>query len=108
MSQPGSPSTLSPQRQPFLYLTAALIAGLLVDRFIDPPRLITTAFLIVSVAGSVTLLRSKQDAASTVVLLVGFGLAGALLSSTERTPAASRLESIYEAKVISPEVPVEL
>lgn len=109
MSQAGSPLTLSPQRQPFLYLTAALIAGILVDRYIEPARLITTAFAIVSVVASIRLLLGKQGAASTVALLLSFGFAGALLSSTERTtPTASRLESLYEARVITPDVPVEL
>ena len=109
MSQTGSPSTLSPQRQPFLYLTAALVAGILVDRYIEPARLITTAFATVSVFASIRFLLAKQGAASTVALLFSFGFAGALLSSTERiTPTASRLRSLYEARVIGAEDPVEL
>jgi competence protein ComEC len=109
MPQPGSPITLSPQRQPFLYLTAALIAGILVDRYIEPARLITTAFLIVSVVASIKFLIVNQCAASTVALLLSFGFAGALLSSIERTsPRASRLEALYESNVISADDPVEL
>ena len=109
MSQADSPSTFSPQRQPFLYLTAALLAGILFDRYIEPARLITAALVTLSVVASIRFLLARQSAASTVVLLLGFGFVGALLSSAERTtPNPSRLESLYEAKVVRPEVPVEL
>ena len=62
-----------------------------------------------SVILSIKLLVSKREAASTIGLMIGFAAAGALLSLTERTrDTASRLESLYESKIISPDDPVEL
>ena len=64
---------------------------------------------LISVLAAVKLVVSRKDAASTVVLMIGFGAAGALLSLTERTTdTASRLERLYESRVISPDDPVEL
>jgi competence protein ComEC len=109
MSQDHSRSTFSPTRQPFLYLMAALLAGILVDRWIEPPRLIVTALAVISVATSIKLVLGKKEAAATVALLISFAAAGALLSRAERTSkSASRLESLYESKVITAGDPVEL
>jgi len=109
MSQDRSRSTFSPARQPFLYLMAALLAGILVDRWIEPPRLIVTALAVISVATSIKLVLGKKEAAATVALLISFAAAGALLSLAERTSkTTSRLESLYESKVIGSDDPVEL
>ena len=109
MSQDLFRSTLSPRRQPFLCLSAALVGGILVDRWIEPPRLIVSALALASVIVSIKLLVSKIDRASTIGLMIGFAAAGALLSLTERTrDTTSRLETLYESKVISPDDPVEL
>ena len=66
MSQPGPPSNFSPQRQPFLYLTAALVAGILVDRYIEPPRMIVAVLTLVCVAASVKLVLAKRAAAGPI------------------------------------------
>jgi len=109
MSQVLFRSTLSPRCQPFLYLSAAFVGGILVDQWIEPTRLTVAALALVSVVASVTLLLGKRDAGATVAFLLSFAAAGALLSLTERTEAtASRLESLYDSKVISPDDPVEL
>ncbi|MEK6320886.1 MAG: ComEC/Rec2 family competence protein [Acidobacteriota bacterium] len=109
MSHARSPSTFSPQRQPFLYLTAALVAGILVDRCSEPTPLIVAAFAVVAVIASIKLMLGKKEATATVALLLSFVFIGALLSSAERTSTtASRLETLYESKVISADDPVEL
>jgi len=109
MSQVLLRSTLSPRRQPFLYLTATLVGGILVDRWIEPTGVSVAALAVVSVVAAATLLLGKKDAGATLTLMIGFAAAGALLSLTERTDAtASRLESLYDSRVISPDDPVEL
>jgi competence protein ComEC len=109
MSQAHSQSSLSPRRQPVLYLLLALFVGILTDKWIEPSQLIVTMFALGCVALSLKLLVGKRDAAATVALMIGFAAAGALLSLTERTKeTASRLESLYKSKIISPDDPVEL
>ena len=106
MSQAHVQSTLSPKRQPFLYLTAALVAGILIDRWIEPSRLIVIALALISVVASIKLLVSKREAASTIAVVLSFVAAGVLVSLTERTQdRASRLGSLYESKVIGPDGP---
>lgn len=102
-------STLSPSCQPFLYLSTALVGGILVDRWIEPTGVIVASLALASVGASLTLLLAKRDTGATVAFLLSFAAAGALLSLTERSDAtASRLESLYDSKVISPDDPVEL
>ena len=109
MPQVRFQSTLSPRRQPFLYLSAALVAGILADRGTQLARSAVMAISLAAIAASVTFLLGRRGAAATVTLVVGFAAAGALLSLTERTGvAASRLDRLYEARVIGPDDPVEL
>lgn len=109
MSQVIFRSTLTPRCQPFLYLTAALVLGILVDRRLEPPRLIVTAFTLFFVAASIRLVLSKKETSAAVALIIGFAFAGALLSLGERTShSAARLDRLFESKVISPDDPVEL
>lgn len=109
MSQDRSPTTFSPTRQPFLYLTAALLVGILADRWIEPARLILFAFAVISITASIKLVLGKKDLAATAALLISFVAGGALLSRAERTgKTASRLTSLYESNVISADLPVEI
>lgn len=109
MSQDRSQSTFSPRRQPFLYVTAALVVGILIDRWAEPTRLIPAAFALVLVVASTKLVVSKKEAAAGVALMVSFAAAGALLSLAGRTGnMPSRLQSLCESKVISSDDPVEL
>ena len=102
-------STLSPRCQPFLYLSAALVGGILFDRWIEPAVALVAAAALVCVVASATLVLAKKDLAATVLILLSFAAAGGLLSLIERTEAtASRLQSLYESKVISSDDPVEL
>ena len=109
MTQVLLQSTLSPRRQPFLYLSAAFVGGILVDRWIEPSRLMVTALALISVVASIKLLVSKKDAAATITLMISFAAAGVLGSLAERTKDTSLgLGSLYQSKVISPDDPVEL
>ncbi|HLF83312.1 MAG TPA: DUF4131 domain-containing protein, partial [Blastocatellia bacterium] len=92
-----------------MYLSTALVGGILVDRWIEPTSVIVAALALASVGASLTLLLAKRDTGATVAFLLSFAAAGALLSLTERSDATtSRLESLYDSKVISPDDPVEL
>ena len=109
MSQDRTPSTFSPTRQPFLYLMAAFLAGILVDRRIEPARFVLSVLAVISITASIKLVLGNKDLAATVALLISFAGGGALLSLTERgSKTASRLESLYESKFISAVDPVEL
>lgn len=109
MSQDRTLSTFSPARQPFLHLTAALLAGILVDRWIAPALLIVTALAVVSITAAIKLLVGKKNIAVTIALLISFAAAGALISGAERTgKTASRLASLYDARTINADDPVEL
>lgn len=109
MSQDLITSTFSPSRQPFLYLIAALLAGILIDQWIEPSRLILSTLVAVSITASIQLVLGKKNSAVTVALLISFASAGALLSLAERTAnTTSRLVSLYESKTISLDDPVEL
>ena len=109
MSQDRSRSTFSPTRQPFLYLAASLLSGILLDRWVEPSRLIVTGLVAISVAASIKFILSKQATAATVALLISFVAAGSLLSRADRTnKLASGLERLYESQVISADDPVEL
>jgi competence protein ComEC len=102
-------STLTPARQPFLYLTASLIAGILVDRWLEPLAVVVALPALVAVGLSATLLLCKRDAGASAMLLISFAAAGALLSLTERAdPPASRLRVLYDSKIIGPDDPVEV
>src|ERR1700752_3165917 len=121
MPHPAIESSFSPRRQPFLYLTAALTAGILLDRWIEPGRGVLLTLTLVFIAAAICFvvrnpaqstqtnsLRYLGDAA-TLALLISFVGAGALLSLAERHSVASdRLKLLYEAGTITPAEPVEL
>lgn len=109
MSQDRTLSTFSPARQPFLYLTAALLAGILIDRWLAPSLLIVTAPAVLSILAAINLLLWKKDLAVTVALLISFTSAGALISLADRTGrTASSLGSLYDSNTIRADDPVEL
>jgi competence protein ComEC len=109
MSAPAIESDLSPPSQPFLYLTAALIAGILLDRWIQANATIAIALLLIAIALSAWFVLVRTDAPATWSLLVGFVAAGSLLSLSERTGVEpSRLRRLYEMGRFGPDDPVEL
>ena len=102
-------SNLSPCRQPFLYLTVALVTGILVDRWIEPAPLYEALIAIASIAVAIKFVVNKKSAAATLALLVSFAAMGALLSERERvSPADSRLKRLFDERIITPDDAVEL
>src|SRR5262245_48756642 len=81
-------SRLAPARQPFLYLTTALVCGILVDHWLMPSACLIWPLLAVAVAFAVWLVIGRRSTQATVVLLTSFALAGALLARAERLDVA--------------------
>jgi competence protein ComEC len=102
--------TLIPNRQPFLYLTGALVTGILVDRWIEPSWFPTTIFAAVCTGFSICFFRAKRNRTATVALLLAFAATVAMLSLKERTEVDTtpRIRTLYESKTISPGEPVQL
>lgn len=102
-------SSLSLRRQPFLYLTAALLSGILIDTLAGPPRSLLFIIVTVCIVLSAISISLKKSPAATVFLLAGFFASGALLSHQERTSAnTSRLKILFEQGRINAEDPVDL
>ncbi|MFP5262125.1 MAG: ComEC/Rec2 family competence protein [Blastocatellia bacterium] len=107
--RPEPPATLSASRQPFLYITAALVTGILMDRWAGPPRWVAAAALIWSVAFSIKFIAGKKDVAATLALIISFAAAGAALSACERNSVSGlRLKQLFDDGVITPDDPVEV
>ena len=103
-------STLTPNQQPFLYLTAALVTGVLFDRWIEPLWFITTTCTVTVIGLSIGFFVGKRDIAATSALFLAFVATGATLSLKERTATGTtpRLKTLYESKLILPDEPIEL
>jgi competence protein ComEC len=94
---------------PFLYLTAALIAGVLVDRWLEPDSRLTVALIVLSIILSIRFLLTGNSTAATAALLVAFIQAGTLVASVERASTSdARLKQLYEAGRITPDTAIEL
>jgi competence protein ComEC len=107
--RPESPTTLSAGRQPFLYITAALVTGILLDRWAAPPRWAEAAALIWSIAFSIKFIAGKKDAAASLALIISFAAAGAALFACERNSVSGlRLKQLFDERVITPDDPVEV
>ncbi|HKP87256.1 MAG TPA: DUF4131 domain-containing protein, partial [Blastocatellia bacterium] len=104
----SSESGLSPVRQPFLYMTGALVAGIILDVWLEPGRHLAAALALASIALSIKFVAARKSAA-TLALLASFACLGALLSAGERkAPAGPRLKRLFDERVIKPDEPVEL
>src|SRR5436190_9743723 len=109
MTEDRHKTTFSPARQPFLFLTTALLAGILIDRGVDPPRVITMVVVALAVAAWIHFILAKRLGAASLVLLVGLSGVGALLSRADRTSkSATNLTRLFESTVINANDPVEL
>ena len=100
-------STFLPHRQPFLYLTAALVTGIVLEKWIEPARWMIWLLAATSSGLSIKLVIGNKRTAG-VSLLAGFAIAGALLSQQDRTVAPSRLKHLFETRQIMSDQPVEL
>src|ERR671927_1710888 len=107
--QPEFQSALGMRRQPFLYLAAALIIGILLDRWLLLPRPIILTLAATSIALSARFIFVKKAAPATLALLASLTVVGAWLSLAERqSPQVSRLKRLFEERAITPDDPVEL
>jgi competence protein ComEC len=107
--QPVFRSALAPRRQPFLYLAAALITGILTDRWLAAPRGLILTLALIAVALAARFVYVKKTTHATLALLVGVMLMGAWLSLAERgSVAPTRLKRMFEAGLITADDPVEL
>lgn len=108
-SRPAFESGLSPLRQPFLYITAAFIAGILLDRWLAVGRPVAATLAIIAMVISIKLIAERKSLAATLVLLAGFASFGALLSAGERAAVTGpRLKRLFDERIITPDDPVEL
>jgi competence protein ComEC len=101
-------STLSLERQPFFYISAVFVAGILIDRLAGPPRWIPLC-LTLAFVGTATAFVIRRYVAATALLLIAFGSSGMLASSVQRLSVGpERLTRLYDSQKITPDDPVEL
>src|SRR5262245_14200194 len=102
-------SDLSPRRQPFIFLTAALLTGILLDRWLAPPFWLAALVLFASICAGITLLRGLRINIAAIVILAGFIAGGTTGSAAIRRGArADGLKQLMEAGLIKPTDPVQL
>src|SRR5262249_13719886 len=102
-------SALAIRRQPFLYLAAALIIGILLDCWLRLPRPVILTLMAALLPLSVRFRLVKKAARATLALLMSVTVTGAWLSLVERESLQpSRLKRLLEAQVITPDDPVAL
>ena len=94
---------------PFLYLTSALVAGILADRWAEPDRPVALGLAILSVALFIGFVMRGNRAAAIAAVLIAVGQAGVLVSSVERAGVdETRLKRLYETGRITRDTPLEL
>ena len=102
MSPNVSFSSFCPRRQPFLYLGAALVTGILIARTFQFGLAAAVAVLMLAIALSTILVSRRKGIAATALLIISFAAAGALIALKDRTTEnASRIASLFDAKVIT-------
>src|SRR5437868_412079 len=100
--RPGFSSALAMRRQPCLYLAAALITGILLDRWLAAPRLLIAPLAVAAVALSARFIFVKKATQATLALLVSIAVTGAWLSLQERENVQpTRLKRLFEARLIT-------
>ncbi|HJQ71660.1 MAG TPA: ComEC/Rec2 family competence protein [Blastocatellia bacterium] len=94
---------------PFLYLTSALVTGIVADRWFEPDRRIAPALAIIFIAVFVGSLMKRNRAAAICAALITIAQAGAAASAIERAGVDNtRLKRLYETGRITRDLPVEL
>ncbi|MEN3334068.1 MAG: competence protein ComEC [Blastocatellia bacterium] len=107
--RPAFSSALAVRRQPCLYLAAALITGILLDRWLAAPGWLLAPLAVTAVALSGRFIFVKKATQATLALLVSLAVTGAWLSLQERENVQpTRLKRLFEARVITPDDPIEL
>src|SRR5215471_1957409 len=109
MASSDSCSDLLPRRQPFIFLTAAFVAGILIDQWLVPPFWPTAIVLLALIGAGIKLHFSLRPEAAAIVILAGFLAAGDCLSSAVRRGTRSDgLKRLMEAGLITEGDPVQL
>src|SRR5690242_12664543 len=99
-------SNFLPHRQPFLYLLTALLGGILIDRFLEPPRPLLLGFFIIFLLLSTIFFFTKKNVSATLCLLFAFLFIGSLLSQSERKDIAeNRLQRLIDNGTVSLDEP---
>lgn len=106
-------SNLAPQKQPFLYLTASFLSGIVTDRWsalsATPVFWLLALLWLLTILFVVICLRRRQTRRATLALLLAVSLGGWLLSQAERAGIEPhRLQKLFDARVITDADPVEL
>jgi competence protein ComEC len=102
-------TSYSPARQPFLYITAALVFGLIADRFMAPPLAISLPAALAVFAVAINSIVARQSKVATLALLALVFTAGLFLGRSDRLSISNnRLKSLFDSQVISHENAVEL
>jgi competence protein ComEC len=102
-------SSLLLHRQPFLYIAAALVVGILAERQSEPAPWSVQATAVLAATLSFVFILTRRHSATAIALMAGFVAAGAWLSLAERNSVESiRLKQLFDAGVITAADPVEL
>ncbi|HEU4391651.1 MAG TPA: ComEC/Rec2 family competence protein [Blastocatellia bacterium] len=101
-------SRFSLHRQPFVYLAAAMIAGIIAGSYLHAVTpLVVLGGIALVVAGALML--SGRHQLTTLTLIAGFVISGALLSVVDQTRIEpNRLRVLYETGELNPDDPVRL
>ncbi len=102
-------SSFLPSRQPFLYLTAALVAGILADAWAAPSSSIIFSALAFSIIASIACFLLKKNSLATVAILAAVFTLGVALSFASRTNIdESRLTRLFDERHLTPDTVVDL
>ncbi|MGH9822529.1 MAG: ComEC/Rec2 family competence protein, partial [Blastocatellia bacterium] len=96
--------------QPFVYLTALFVFGILLESLVRTRMpLIAAVAAVLSVGTAAVLVLFKRSKPATIAILIAFACCGFLDSSAERGQVSpDRLKRFYESGTIKPDDPVEL
>ncbi|MEW6208045.1 MAG: ComEC/Rec2 family competence protein [Acidobacteriota bacterium] len=105
----ASQSGFLPCRQPFLYLTAALIAGILTDAASAPRSTAVFAITAISSLASIVFFLLRKNSLATVAILAAVFSIGVSLAFAQRTRIAeSRLTRLFDQRILTPDTVVDL
>lgn len=108
MSRPSSSSLLL-CRQPFLYMTAAMVAGILTEAWVAPRSSIIFAMVALSILTSITFFMLRKDTLATAAILAAIFALGVALSFASRTSIdPSRLSRLFDQRTLTPDTAVDL
>jgi competence protein ComEC len=102
-------SNLSAQRQPFLYLTATFVAGIVIEAWLRPAFSLAAGLAFVSLGVALAFVISRKSQAAGISLLIAFLAAGLLISRASNPGlSTSAVSYLYDTGGIRRDSPVEL